>query len=229
MTQIQPRHIRIYKNILAILGAFVICGSTLLHANAAEFASVQYNKGIFIDYNQMDKAKIQNDADSLLEQALKSEDLQTKKDLFQKAAGQYYILTRLEPNNIQAVTNLARVYDYENKNTYAKAYFYKALEIDKNDINTNYYFGNFYYSRNQYQKALKYYKLALKNGYPQSHDLMSKMAGLYEKLGDLQKASQCYKKAFLENRKDSDIANKIIELENLKTKNARYYTKQRKK
>ena len=55
------------------------------------------------------------------------------------------------------------------------------------------------------------------------------MATMYEKLGDLMRANQYYKKAFLVKRDKSDIADKIREMEDLNYKSTGYYNKRRKK
>ena len=123
---------------------------------------------------------------------------------------------------------LARIYDYTGKNSYAKGYFYKALEINKNHPSTNFYFGEYYYTRKEYKKALNYYNAAFKNGYKEHYEVLMKMALMYEKLGDLVRANQYYKKAFLLNRDKSEVADKIRELEDIKYQNTGYYTKRRK-
>lgn len=227
MTQIQHRHIPIYKNIIILLGAFVLCGGTLYSAQAIEFGSVQYGKN-YIDYSGFDKSAVKKSADSLFNKALKTKDKTKKKELLEKAGGEYFILTKIEPNDLYAINQLARVYDYEGKNSYAKGYFNKALEINKNYAPTHYYFGEYYYSRNEYKKALNYYQTAFKNGYKENHEILIKMATLYEKLGDLVRANQYYKKAFLANKNDTKAADKIRELEAIKYQNTGYYTKHRK-
>ena len=229
MTQIQHRHIQIFKNIIVVVGAFALCGGTIYNAEAMEFGTVQYQNNNYIDYSEFDKAAVKKSADSLFEKALKTKDNNSKQELLQQAGGQYFILTKIEPNDLYAIDQLARVYDYEGKNSYAKGYFNMALEINKNHDITNYYFGEYYYSRKEYKNALNYYQIAFKNGYNENHEILIKMATLYEKLGDLVRANQYYKKAFLANKSDTKAADKIRELEDLKYQTTGYYTKKRKK
>lgn len=89
---------------------------------------------------------------------------------------------------------MARVYDYEDQNSYAKAYFFKALKIDKLNADTNYYFGEYYYSRDDYKRALYFYNIAFENGSKENFNVLIKMALMYEKLGDLLRANQYYKR-----------------------------------
>ena len=106
---------------------------------------------------------------------------------------------------------------------FAKAYFFKALKINKLDPATNYYFGEFFYTREEYTKALHFYNIAFNNGYKENDDVVMKMAIMYEKLGDLLRANMYYKKAYLANPQNKDIANKIREIESIKYKNTGYY------
>lgn len=229
MIQIQHHHIKTFKKILILIGAFVLCGSTINSVKAIEFGSVQYQNDTFIDYSEFDRSAVKKSADLYFKRALKTKDANEKRELLKKAGGQYFIMTKIEPNDIYAIDQLGRVYDYEGKNSYAKGYFSKALEINKNHALTNYYLGEYYYSRNEYKKALNYYQIAFKNGYKEDHKILIKMATLYEKLGDLVRANQYYKKAFLADKSDTNAADKIRELEDLKYQNTGYYTKRRKK
>lgn len=228
MTQIQHRHIKIFKKLCILTGAFVIYGSTLYGALAAEYGSVQYQNNTYIDYSEFDKSAVKKSADSYFSKALKTKNQYDRRKLLEKASGEYFILNKIDPNNIDTINRLARIYDYMGKNSYAKGYFSKALEIDKNYAPTNYYFGEYYYSRKEYKKALNCYQIAFKNGFKENHSVLIKMATLYEKLGDLVLANQYYKKAFLADKSDTKAADKIRELESLKYQDTGYYTKRRK-
>lgn len=227
---IQPRHIQIYKVLTAILSAFVIFGGTQSGSYAIEYGSIHYDKNeSSIDYSNFDADKTEKYADLFFNKAMKSKDEALKKELLNEAVGQYYILSKIDPNDLDVLIQLGRIYDYQNKNSYAKGYFYRALEINKNYAPTNYYFGDYYYSRNEYKKALYYYNIAFKNGYKENYDILIKMATMYEKLGDIIRANQYYKKAFLVKKDKSEIADKIREMEALNYKSTGYYNKRRKK
>jgi len=193
-----------------------------------EFGEIQYNDGL-IDYSKVDKTLTKKSADLYFEKALNAKDDDERKEYLQKASGEYFILTRIDSRDLYPIVQLARVYDYEKQNSYAKAYFFKALKIDMDNAATNYYFGEFYYSREDYKHALYFYNKAFENGYKENYDVLVKMALMYEKLGDLLRANQYYKKAFLVNSKDESIPDKIRELESLRYRNTGYYSKRRKK
>ncbi len=206
----------------------MIIGSTSVYdaAAAVEFGEVNYNDA-YIDYSKIDKASTQNLADYYFQKALATQNNSQKKEFLQKASGEYFILTRLEPDNIYPLVQLARVYDYEKQNSYSKAYFFRALKIDKKNALTNYYFGEFYYTREDYTRALYYYNTAFENGYQETFNVLIKMAVMYEKLGDLLRANQYYKKAFLIQPNNTILPEKIREIESLKYKNTGYYNKRK--
>lgn len=204
-----------------LLSAFILFGSTC-SCESIEFGAVKYNDAL-IDYTKIDKANTLKLADYYFDKALNTQDVDEKKDFLQKASGNYFILTQSEPENIYPIVQLARVYDYEKQNSFAKAYFFKALKINKLDPATNYYFGEFFYTREEYTKALHFYNIAFNNGYKENDDVVIKMAIMYEKLGDLLRANMYYKKAFLANPQNKELANKIREIESIKYKNTGYY------
>lgn len=229
MTQIQLRLTQTYKIFFIIISAFIFFGSTYNNtATAVEYGEVNYNNAL-IDYSKIDKNSTQELADFYFQKALSVQDNAEKKEYLKKASGEYFILSRIEPQNIYPLVQLARVYDYENQNSYSKAYFFRALKIDKNNALTNYYFGEYYYTREDYTRALYYYNTAFENGYQENFNVLIKMAVMYEKLGDLLRANQYYKKAFLIQPNNTLLPDKIREIETLKYKNTGYYNKRRRK
>ena len=218
--QRQLHHTQIYRNLFILLSAFILFGSTY-SSEAVEFGAVKYNNA-FIDYTKIDKESTLKLADFYFDKALNTQDFDEKKEFLQKASGNYFILTQLEPDNIYTTIQLARVYDYEKQDSFAKAYFYKALRINKKDPITNYYFGEFFYTREEYTKAIRFYNIAFKNGQSENNDVIIKLAIMYEKLGDLLRANMYYKKAYLANP-SKELANKIREIEAIKYRNTGYY------
>lgn len=191
---------------------------------AVEYGTVKYNDST-IDYSVIDKSTVLNRADSYFEKALKATDKKEQENLLQKASGEYFILTRIEPQNLRYMVQMARIYDLENNNNYAKEYFFNALKMDKHNARTNYYFGEYYYKRNEYEKALYFYNTALENGHGENYEILIKMAVMYEKLGDLLRANQYYKKAYIINPSNTKLSGKIKEIEQVKYKNTNYYKK----
>lgn len=230
MILIQHHHIQTCRKIFILISAFILFGSTYSSniVKAVEFGELHYNNTL-IDYSKIDKESTLKLADFYFSKALNSKDEKEKKDFLQKASGEYFILSQIEPQNLYPIVQMARVYDIENKNSYAKAYFFKALKIDKTNATTNYYFGEYYFTRDEYIKALYFYNTAFENGFRENFNVLIKMAIMYEKLGDLMRANQYYKKAFLVKPNSTALPDKIRELETLKYKDTGYYNKRRKK
>lgn len=213
---------------MLLLGTLILFGSPQCDNKVfgVEFGSIHYNNAL-IDYSKIDKDATLKLADFYFNKALNTENKEEKTTFLQKASGEYFILTQIDPKNLYPIVQMARVYDFENKNSFAKAYFFKALKIDKKNAATNYFFGEYYFTRDDYKRALYFYNTAFENGYRENFDVLMKMAVMYEKLGDLLRANQYYKKAFLINPNNTELPDKIRELESLKYKNTGYYNKRR--
>ncbi len=222
MTQLHIRHKLICSIILLVL-----CFAGNNFAYGVQFGELQYNN-TYIDYSKINKATVRKNADNHFEKALKEKDYNVRKELLEKASGEYFILTQLDAKDIYPIIQIARVYDLENQNSYAKAYFFQALKINKYDISANYYFGDFYYYRREYTKALKYYNVAFDKGLRENFDILYKMGVMYEKLGDLIRANQYYKKAYVLKPDEDDVPDRIRSIESLKYQKTGYYYRKRK-
>jgi tetratricopeptide (TPR) repeat protein len=199
-----------------------------LTVSASQFGEIHYNDTL-IDYSKIDKNKTLYFADFYFNKALKEKNNDEKLGYLQKASGMYFLLSQIDSGDLYPIVQMARVYDYENQNSYAKAYFYKALKIERYNAATNYYFGEYYYSRDDYRRALYFYNTAFENGYRENYDVLLKMAIMYEKLGDLLRANQYYKKAYLVKPDSKELPDKIRELESIKYKNTGYYNSLKRK
>lgn len=209
------------------MGVLLTFGVYPNSSQAAEFGEIQYNN-TYIDYSKIDKATTKKLADFYFKKAATETDKKLKLEYLQKASGEYFIWNHTEPENIYPIIQMARVYDMEDENSYAKAYFFQALKINKDDAQTNYYFGNYYYKRGEYTKAIHFYDVALSNGWKESSGILLRMGTMYEKLGDLVRANQYYKKAFLVNPNNQKVPDRIRSLETINYKNTGYYNFKRK-
>lgn len=228
MTQQPLRHILTYKKFLVLTGAVLVSISTCFmpQARAIEFGEIQYNNNL-IDYSKIDNSSTLQLADFYFNKAIQASDNDEKTAYFQKASGEYFILSRVQPGNLYPIIQLARVYDLEGKDRYSKAYFFQALKIDKDNPSTNFYFGDYYLFRKEYTKALHFYNKAFDNGYKETYDILLRMAIVYEKLGDLLRANQYYKKAFLQKPENVNLPEKIKSIEVLRYQNTGYYKRKR--
>lgn len=93
----------------------------------------------------------------------------------------YSVLSDAYPDNIIYPLKVGKLYDTLGKDRYAKGYYFRAMNIDKSNPEPYFCLGNFYYDREQYRKALKFYLKAYDYGNMLSKE---KINAIYEKLGD---------------------------------------------
>ncbi len=210
----------IYKKIISL---FTFLCLIILPCFAVEKGSVKYEDNL-IDYSVLNGQEILNDADAFFE---KYENTGDKKYL-STAMGKYYIVTKIYPVEIYPMVQLARTYDEKKLDRFAKQYFYTCLDIDKKDLYLNYYFGDFYFKRHDYKRALRHFKIAYKNGYSEYYDLNLKIATIYEKFADLLTAKYYYEKAYSLNSANSNLKDKAIQIDSLNYQQSGYYNSIRK-
>jgi tetratricopeptide (TPR) repeat protein len=177
----------IYKKIFLI----IILLSFALPVFAVQKGRVETSSVLF-DYSTLDYVGIQKEADIYFKYYQKSSDALAKERYLDIAAGKYYILTKIDNSKIKPYVQLGRIYDEKNKSRLAKENFCKAININSTDAAANYYFGDFYYKRNDYKKALYHYNVAYNNGYSRIYSLNLKLATIYEKFADLSNAKKFY-------------------------------------
>ena len=134
----------------------------------------------------------------------------------------YYLLTKIDYSQITPYIQLARIYDEKNNNRLAKEYFYKASNLDVNNPYANFYFGEFYFKRNDYKRALRYYNIAYNNGLNNRYDLNLRLATIYEKFADLVNANKFYEVSYSMNP-NNELRQKIQSLNELNYDKSEYY------
>lgn len=185
---------------------------------ALEKGAVEYDDN-FVDYSVLNSSNIRKEADAYFQQYLNTQN----DEYLGVAMGKYYILTKIYPAEIYPAVQLARIYDEKKIDRLAKEYFNKAYNIDKSDAFVNYSFGNFYYKRADYKRALRYFLRAYEAGYTKSYDINYKIATIYEKFADLMNALYYYKIALSLNPSNTELDKKCQELKQLNYQNSEYY------
>ena len=185
---------------------------------ALQKGSVEYD-GVYVDYSVLNGSGILKSADSHFEQYEVSHDSK----MLSTAMGEYYTVTKIYPLDLYPVVQLARTYDESGLDKFAKEYFSKALSMDKENAYLNYYYGDFYFKREQYRRALKLFKRSYNNGYDNVYDINFKIATIYEKLADLNSAKYYYNKAYSINPSASALKDKVMQIESLNYDKSDYY------
>ena len=164
---------------------------------ASQSGGIEY-EDVYTDYSLLNAAQIRNEADALF-----------AKENYDAAAPKYYLLTKIDNSPVFPLTQLARIYDIKNKDRLAKEYFYRATNIDTNEPYANFYFGEFYFRRDDFKRALRYYKIAYGHGFSNRYDINLRMGTIYEKLADLVNAQKYYSIAAKTNPQLQEKVNSI--------------------
>ena len=184
-------------------------------------AQLEYSNGL-VDYALIDPVPIQTSADSMLEEALNTEDKNYRNKLLEVSAGKYFLLSKINPYAVTPYVQLARIYDIKREDRRAKEYFYKATNLEYRNPFANFYFGEYYFRRDRFKKALGYYLTAYNNGYSEVYEVNLRLATTYEKLGDLVKSKKYYEFVNSVNPSDNTIQ-KIRQIESLNYDKSEYY------
>lgn len=194
MILIRNRHILIFNGIVGLC----ILTAVLYTCRGTAFAEHLLEKeppSLSVDYSSVNLSATKTKADAYFELAQKTNSDIKRAKYLQKSAAEYYILLNAVSDDIVSCVRLARIYDMQNKDSYAKSYFYHALGLNSKSPEANYYFGDFYYKRKKYIKALEYYDKGLRYGITPDAEKFEKLGIIYERLGDSQRATSYYKRA----------------------------------
>ena len=157
--------------------------------------------------------KIEQEADTLFYKGVDEPNKKLKEAYLAKALAKYMLLLSMQPDNAVFCTQIGVIHELNGRKTQAKNYFYRAVNLEKLNPFANYYFGEYYFNIKDYHNALKYYKIALKNGYVSYYEVHNRLATVYEKLGDLQKAKDHYTVSLMVNPNQKRLNNKLLLLD----------------
>lgn len=152
---------------------------TLLPSYSAVQGGIDYS--IPIDYRKLNQADLETRAEYYYESALKSKKL--NEDMI-SAFMLYSILTKAYPDNRTYAIRLGKLYDTIGKDRYAKGQYYYAMGINHAHPEPYFYLGEYYYSREQYRKALKFYQKAYDCGYSEHPMTIQRINDIHTKFGD---------------------------------------------
>lgn len=183
--------------------------------------SLEYS--IPIDYSKLNEEELQAEAGIYYNLALKnganSKDMTTALNL-------YHILAHKNHTNVTYLTRLGTLYDIEGKDRFAKGAFFDAMGIKPNEPEAYFRLGEFYYKRQMYKKALRFYIEAYKFGYTHHYETVYKLGDIYEKFGDTKSALKYLRIASTINT-NSELDNKLMRVENADKINREYYSNTR--
>lgn len=166
---------------------------------------------------------VRREADTYFIRGYESSTQQEQEKYYVLAMQKYFILTLLSPGDYYGYVQMARIHDLRKEDSLAKKDYAFAYNLDKKNPYTNFYYGEYYSKRARYHKALKYYLTAYNNGYEENYVTITKLAWLYEKLGDLKKSQEMFEKSYAMNPSSDELGMKIRSLDSENYENTGYY------
>ena len=209
-------------SIIVLLISTIILG-TILPSFSAIKGAVEYS--IPIDYSKLKEQEIKIKAENFFYNASKLKDNIVNEDLT-NAIIHYKVLENINPDKIEYPVKLGILYDKISKDRQAKGYFSKAIGIDNTSPLPYFYLGEFYYKRESYRKALKYYNEAYSRGFESNYDILYRMGDIYEKFGDTRSALK-YLYSSQKQNPNPDIESKIKRTELQDSINKEFYSNTR--
>lgn len=177
------------------------------------------------DYSKLSENEIKDKADTYYFLAQNYKDREINNDI-SNALFLYTVLQRINPEEILYAVKQGVLYDKLGIDRYAKGCFSRAISINKNRPEPYFYFGEFYYKREEYRKALKYYNEAYSKGFETNYELLYRMGDIYEKFGDTRSALKYLNDAKLQSP-NPNLENKIKRIETNDSINKEFYSETR--
>lgn len=214
--------LKIYRNLFISASLFLLILSVHLPVYCVQSGRIELND-IFLDYSKLDKNSIEAEAEYFFYNGETAENKEDRLKFFDLALGKYQLLTKIDYLQLYPYAQIARIYDEKHIDRLAKEYFYRAINLNPNDPYSNFYFGEFFFKRNNYKRALNFYQIAYNNGYENNYELNLKLGTVYEKLADLVKAIQFYEAAFKINPENTLLQERINQINSLNYQDSEYY------
>lgn len=208
---------------IIILLISLIFLSSSLSVSATIRGKIDYS--IPVDYSKLSTEEVESKAKVYYFNAMKYQDNKINEDVT-NALMLYNVLLNINPQSIEYCLKLGSLYDKLDMDKQAKGNISRAIGIDQSRPEPYFYFGEFYYKRELYRKALKYYGLAYERGYTTNYDMLYKMGDIYEKFGDTRSALKYLNDASAQNP-NSELDNKIKRIETQHSINNTYYSNTR--
>ena len=174
-----------------------------------------------IDYTKLNQSELEAKAEFYYNSAINSKKLDED---ITSALVLYTILTNKDPQNYKYSIRLGKLYDVISKDKLAKGNYYRAMGLDQKRPEPYFYLGEYYYDREKYKKALKFYQRAYDTGYSTHYYTLYRMGDIYQKFGDT-KNSLKYLQSAYGIEANNDLREKIRQVEDLEITGKEYYRK----
>ncbi len=205
--------------ILFLMILFPVCSTY-----AVQSGNIEYNAAAqLFDYSKLDITPVLEEADYYFDIAMQLEEPQEKDRFINLAMGKYYLASKINPDDERIYVQIARIYDELKKDSLAKSNFFHATNLVANDPYANFWFGEYYFKRRDFKRALKHYTIAYNNGYANNYDLNFRLATIYEKFADLMNAKKFYEATYSLKPEDTELQEKIQSINDMGYDKSEYY------
>lgn len=205
---------------ITILLVFILFISASQNAYSAVKGGIEYN--IPVDYSKLSEDDLNLRAREYFYNALRGKDDELT-EYATNALMIYSVLQNMKPEHTEYSVRLGILYDKIGKDRYAKGNFARAIQTNHLNPKPYFYYAEYYYKRQDFRKALKYYKEAYKLGYDKNYETLYKMGDIFEKFGDTRSALKYLNEASLQNP-NSELENKIKRISTNDSTNKEFYS-----
>ena len=197
---------------------FILFNATVYAVDGQQSNAGGVNTESVVDYEYI--RELEAEADKFFYTGINTEDQKLREAYLSKALAKYMLLLKFQPDNAIFCTQIAVIHDICNHIPQAKEYFFRAINLENLNPFANFYFAEYYFINKDYNNALKHYLIAYNNGYKDYYQVNLKIAKIYERLGDIEKAKIYYTNTKNLNPSLEGLESKIQSLDNV------YYSKE---
>ena len=165
-----------------------------------------------IDYSLLDEKAINDDAEKLFSEFINSPEKINNPEFMENLINDYAVLSKINKDNPLYFVRLGIIYDKTGKDCWAKSNFCRGANLIPDYPYAFFSFGNYFFDRLEYRKALREYLRANDCGYGDNPENLFKIGVIYEKTGDYSNAIKYYRAANAKQNKP-EISKKIQILE----------------
>lgn len=192
-----------------------------LTVHALETVKIEYT--VPINYKFLDEKSISAEAENFFQTYMETKD----EKALQNMLSAYCLLTNMNKENPLYFVRVGIAYDKLKNDRYAKSYFGQSMCIQHSYPYSYAAFGDYWFERCRYRKALKNYLIANDFGYNTNYDNLYKVGVCFEKLGDYSSAINFFKKALEYKPENEELINRIQMLEEKLQMNSIYNERER--
>lgn len=214
------------KNLKLFL--LILCINFSITSASALEGQIEFDS-VYIDYSILKEKQYIINGDNYLKKAENTKISKTKIQQefnYRQALGFYITATEINPETVVTYGKIGYIYHKLGEYTLARSNFDHGLNLQRNNPYVSYLYAGFYFDNQDFNKAIKYYKIAQKNNYPNKYSLYYNIGETNEKLGDLVRAKHFYSMAYALKPSDK-LKAKMRSIDTLQYGKSQYYMRKK--